>query len=91
VDYNSEMISKVKVKYNTYDKEFYILVKALKQWHRYIFSKEAIFNIDHHPLIFINLHSQMHEQSHLKWEAYIQHFPLSSSTKNGSLRSSRTC
>jgi hypothetical protein len=83
VDYNSEMHSKAKVKYNTYDNEFYILVQGLKQCYHYILAKETIFHTDHHPLIFINSHSKMQEQSLLKWEAYIQQFLIIIKYKKG--------
>jgi hypothetical protein len=72
VRYNSEMLSKAKVKYNTYGKEFFVLVQGLKQCHHYILAKETIFHTDHQPVIFINSHSKIKEQSLLKCEASIQ-------------------
>ena len=34
--YHSEALADAKLMYNTYDKEFYILVQDLKKWHHYI-------------------------------------------------------
>ena len=54
VAYHSETLAEAKINYNTYDKEFYSLVQALKQWRHYILGKETVLHTDHHPLIFIN-------------------------------------
>eukprot|EP00253_Pinus_taeda_P007128 PITA_07128 len=54
VAYHSEALADAKLMYSTYDKEFYSLVQALKQWRHYILGKETILHTDHHPLIFIN-------------------------------------
>jgi hypothetical protein len=70
------MLSEVEKNYSTYDKEFYSLVQALKQWRHYLLGKETIFHTDHHPLIFINSQTKIQQQRHLKWASYIQHFHL---------------
>jgi hypothetical protein len=54
IAYHYDTLSQAKQHYSTYDKEFYILVEALKKWHHYIFGKETILHIDHRPFIFIN-------------------------------------
>jgi hypothetical protein len=54
IAYHSKTLAQAKQNYSTYDKEFYSLVQALKQWRHYILGKETILHIDHHPLIFIN-------------------------------------
>jgi len=54
VAYDLETLIDAKINCNTYDKEFYSLVEALKQWLDYILGKETILHIDHHNLIFIN-------------------------------------
>ena len=71
--------------YSTYDKEFYSLVQALKQWIHYLLGKETILHTDHHPLIFINSLSNIQEQRHLKWASYIQQFHLVIRYKKGTL------
>lgn len=48
VVYHSETLDKGKGNYNTYEKEFYNLVKELKQWCHYILGKEIILHTDNH-------------------------------------------
>jgi hypothetical protein len=67
ITYHSETLSKAKKNYSTYDKEFYSLVQALKQWRHYLLGKETILHTDHHPLIFINSQLNIQEQRNLKW------------------------
>lgn len=50
VAYHSEALADAKLMYSTYDKEFYNLVQALKQWRHYILGKETILHTDHHQL-----------------------------------------
>ena len=76
IAYHSETLSKARMNYNIYEKEFYIPVQALKQWIHYLLGKKTIFHTDHHPLIFINSKSKIQEQKHFKWESYIQQFHL---------------
>ncbi len=83
VAYHSEALADAKLMYSTYDKEFYSLVQALKQWRHYILGKETILHTDHHPLIFINSQRKIQEQRHLKWASYIQQFHLVIKYKKG--------
>lgn len=83
VAYHSEALVDAKLMYNTYDKEFYSLVQALKQWRHYILGKETILHTDHHPLIFINSQRKIQEKRHLKWASYIQQFHLVIKYKKG--------
>jgi hypothetical protein len=76
ITYHSKTMSKENKNYSTYDKEFYSLVQALKQWRHYLLGKETIMHTDHHPLFFINSQSKIQEQRHLKWASYIQQFHL---------------
>jgi hypothetical protein len=76
IAYHSETLAQAKQHYSTYDKEFYSLVQALKQWHHYILGKETILHTDHHPLIFINSQSKLQEQRHLKWDFLSTTVPL---------------
>jgi hypothetical protein len=83
IAYHLETLSDAKRNCSTYDKEFYSLVQALKQWHHYILGKGKILHTDHHPLIFINSQTKINEQRHLKWVAYIQQFLLVIKYKKG--------
>jgi hypothetical protein len=40
IAYFSEKLNESKVKYSTYDKEFYVVIQALKKWRHYLFPKE---------------------------------------------------
>ena len=61
IAYHSETLFEAKKNYSTYDKKFYSLVQALKQWRHYLLGKETILHTDHHPLIFINSQSKIQE------------------------------
>lgn len=58
-------------------------MQALKQWRHYLLGKETILHTDHHILISINSQSNIQEQRHLKWAAYIQQFHLVIRYKKG--------
>jgi hypothetical protein len=51
--YFSEKMNEVKVKYSTYDKEFYAIIQALKKWRHYLISKEFVLYSDNHALEFV--------------------------------------
>jgi hypothetical protein len=42
VAYFSEKLNDVKRKYSTYDKEFYVVIQALKKWRHYLIPKEFV-------------------------------------------------
>jgi hypothetical protein len=50
VTYFSEKLNEVKVKYSTYDKEFYVVIQALKKWRHYLVPKEFVLYNDNHAL-----------------------------------------
>jgi hypothetical protein len=39
IAYFSEKLNEAKVKYSTYDKEFYVIIQALKKWRHYLIPK----------------------------------------------------
>jgi hypothetical protein len=51
--YFSEKLNEVKVKYFTYDKDFYAIIQALKKWRHYLIPKEFILYNDNHALQFV--------------------------------------
>jgi hypothetical protein len=53
VAYFSENMNETKMKYSTYDKEFYAVIQALKKWRHYLVSKEFVLYSDNHALQFI--------------------------------------
>jgi hypothetical protein len=50
VAYFSENLDEAKLKYSAYDKEFYAIIQALKNWRHYLIPKEFILYIDNHAL-----------------------------------------
>ena len=50
IAYFSEKLSGAALKYPTYDKELYALVRALETWQHYLWPKEFVIHIDHESL-----------------------------------------
>jgi hypothetical protein len=53
VAYFSEKMDEAKVKYSTYDKEFYAIIHALKKWRHYLIPREFVLYSDNHALQFV--------------------------------------
>ena len=53
IAYFSEKLNEVKVKYSTYDKEFYAIIHTLKKWRHYLIPKEFVLYSDNHALQFV--------------------------------------
>ena len=50
ITYFSEKLNEAKIKYSTYDKEFYAVIQALKKWRHYLVPKEFVLYNDNHAL-----------------------------------------
>ena len=53
IAYFSEKMNEAKLKYSTYDKEFYAIIQALKKWRHYLIPKEFVLYSDNHALQFV--------------------------------------
>jgi hypothetical protein len=53
VSFFSENLNDTKKNYSTYDKQFYVVIQALKKWRHYLIPKEFVFYIDNQALQFI--------------------------------------
>jgi hypothetical protein len=53
ITYFSEKLNETKLKYSTYDKEFYAVIQALKKWRHYFVPKEFVLYRNNHALKFI--------------------------------------
>jgi hypothetical protein len=53
IAYFSEKLNEAKVKYSTYEKEFYAVIQALKKWRHYLVPKEFVLYSDNHALQFV--------------------------------------
>jgi hypothetical protein len=73
VTYFSEKLNEAKVKYSTYEKEFYAVIQELKKWRHYLVPKEFILYSDNHALQFITQQDKLN-QKHAKWVEYMQNF-----------------
>jgi hypothetical protein len=54
IAYYSEKLDDAKLKYSTYDKEFYAIIQALKKWRHYLIPKEFVLYSDNHALQFVS-------------------------------------
>jgi hypothetical protein len=73
IAYFSEKLNEAKVKYSTYDKEFYAIIQALKKWRHYLIPKEFVLYSDNHALQFVTRQEKLN-QRHVKWVEYMQNF-----------------
>jgi hypothetical protein len=73
VAYYSEKLDDAKLKYSTYDKEFYAIIQALKKWRHYLIPKEFVLYSDNHALQFVSQQEKLN-QKHAKWVEYMQNF-----------------
>jgi hypothetical protein len=73
VAYFSEKLDEAKLKYSTYDKEFYAIIHALKKWRHYLIPKEFVLYSDNHALQFVSQQDKL-KQKHAKWVEYMQNF-----------------
>ena len=68
--YCSEKLPGSRVRYNTYDVEFYVVVQAVRHWCHYLFHREFILYTDHDVLK--HLHSQDKVSTrHASWIVYL--------------------
>jgi hypothetical protein len=70
IAYFSEKLNEVKVKYSTYDKDFYAIIQALKKWRHYLIPKEFVLYSDNHALQFVTQQEKLN-QKHVKWVEYM--------------------
>jgi hypothetical protein len=73
VAYFSEKLNEAKMKYSTYDKEFYAVIQALKKWRHYLVPKEFVLYNDNHALKLVTQQDKLN-QKHAKWVEYMHNF-----------------
>jgi hypothetical protein len=66
-------LNDVKKKYSTYEKEFYVVIQALKKWRYYLIPKEFVLYSDNQALSFIIRQDKLN-QRHAKWVEFVQNF-----------------
>uniref|UniRef100_A0A2N9I319 Reverse transcriptase domain-containing protein n=1 Tax=Fagus sylvatica TaxID=28930 RepID=A0A2N9I319_FAGSY len=70
----SEKLSGASLKYPTYDKELYALVRALETWQHYLWPREFVIHTDHESLKHLKGQGKLN-QRHARWLEYIETFP----------------
>ena len=54
VAYSSEKLNDAKLRYSTYDKEFYAVVHTLRYWRHYLLPHEFVLYSDHEALRYLH-------------------------------------
>lgn len=70
----SEKLSGASLKYPTYDKELYALVRALETWQHYLWTREFVIHTDHESLKHLKGQGKLNKR-HARWMEYIETFP----------------
>lgn len=73
VAYFSEKLSDAKLRFNTYDMEFYAVVQAVKHWRHYLFKREFGLYTDHDPLKHLDSQDKVSHR-HASWLSYLKQF-----------------
>ena len=71
--YFSAKLSGSRVRYNTYDVEFYVVVQAVRHWHHYLFHREFVIYTDHDALKHLYSQNKISVR-HASWITYLQQF-----------------
>jgi hypothetical protein len=82
VAYFSEKLSGASLRYSTYDKELYALVRTLQTWQHYLWPREFIIHSDHEALKHIRTQTNLNLH-HASWVEFIESFPYIIKHKNG--------
>src|SRR5574338_356514 len=82
IAYFSEKLSGAKMRYNTYDVEFYAVVQAIKHCRHYLFQKEFVLYTDHEALKHLQGQDKIAAR-HASWIAYLQQFTFMVKHKSG--------
>jgi hypothetical protein len=73
ITYFNEKMNETKRKYSTYDKEFYVVIQALKKWRHYVVPKEFVLYNENQALQFITRQEKWN-QRHAKWVEFMHNF-----------------
>ena len=82
IAYFSEKLNGAELNYPVYDKEMYVLVRALETWQHYLWPKEFVIHTDHESLKHIKGQGKLHKR-HAKWVEFIETFSYVIKYKQG--------
>ena len=78
----SEKLNEAKQKYSVYDKEFYVVVQALRYWCHYLLPSEFVLYFDHEALKYVNSRKKLNH-CHGKWVYFLQEYTFVIKHKSG--------
>ncbi|XP_024010447.1 uncharacterized protein LOC112085464 [Eutrema salsugineum] len=84
IAYYSEKLSGARIRYSTYDIEFYAVVQAIKHWRHYLFHREFILFTDHDALKHLDSQAKVSSR-HATWITFLQQFTFTILHKAGKL------
>ena len=73
IAYFSEKLSGAALKYPTYDKELYALVRALETWQHYLWPKEFVMHTNHESLKYLKGQHKLNKR-HARWMEFVETF-----------------
>jgi hypothetical protein len=82
IAYFSEKLNDAKLRYSTYDKEFYAVVQALRHWCHYLQPKEFVIYSNQDALRHLNSQKKLNFR-HASWVEYLQRYSFSLKHKAG--------
>ncbi|KAF7841818.1 Transposon Ty3-G Gag-Pol polyprotein [Senna tora] len=82
IAYFSEKLNGAQLRYSTYDKELYALVRALDVWQCYLLLKEFVIHTDHESLKHLKGQGKLNKR-HATWVEFIEAFPYVICYKQG--------
>ncbi|XP_060177884.1 uncharacterized protein LOC132607823 [Lycium barbarum] len=84
IAYFSEKLGGPKLRYATYEKEFYAIIRVLQHWSHYLLPREFVLYSDHEAIKYLN-HQQKLNARHAKWVEFLQNFQFVIKHKAGKL------
>ena len=82
IEYFSEKLNDVRLRYSTYDCEFYAVIQALKHSRHYLLHKEVLLFSEHEALKYLHSQRKLSDR-HARWVEYLQDFTFVLRHKKG--------
>lgn len=82
ITFFSEKVKDARLKYSTYEKEFYAIIRALDHWSHYLLPRELVLYSDHEALKYLQSQQKLNAR-HAKWIELLQAFQFLIKHKSG--------